>query len=131
MAQRMVVQLDCDIDNKSGADVETVIFGYDGTSYELELCAKHRKKLADALTQLVASARKVSAPRGRTVTKTRSRPASQRAQNGEIRAWAAAKGIKVSERGRIAADVIAQYNAASNGSKAVVTPKFKDGTAAL
>ncbi len=127
MAQRVVVQLDCDVDGKSGADVETVSFGYEGTSYELELCAKHRQKLADALTELVGSARRVGAPKGR-VTKARSRPASQRAENGEIRAWAAANGIKVSERGRIAADVIEKYRAGSNGSKTVVTPKFS-GTA--
>jgi hypothetical protein len=133
MAQRVVVQLDCDMDNKSGADVETVVFGFEGTSYELELCGKHRKKLADALTELIASARKASMPRTRAATaKARTRPASRREENGEIRAWAAASGIKVSERGRIAADVIAQYNAASNGrGKAITTPKFKDGSAAL
>ena len=45
MAQRVVVQLGCDMDNKSGADVETVTFGFQGTNYELELCAKHRKSL--------------------------------------------------------------------------------------
>lgn len=129
MAQRVVVQLDCDVDGKSGSDVETVSFGYEGTSYELELCGKHRKSLDAVLNELVASARKVvGASRGRTVAKTRSRPASQRAENGEIRAWAAANGIKVSERGRIAADVIEKYRAGSNGGKTVVTPKF-GGTA--
>ena len=89
MAQRVVVQLDCDVDGKSGADVETVSFGYEGTSYQLELCGKHRKKLADALTELVGSARKVTSSRGRTTAKLA--PASQRDENAEIRAWAAAR----------------------------------------
>ena len=71
MAQRVVVQLDCDVDGKSGSDVETVSFGYEGTSYELELCGKHRKSLDAVLNELVASARKVvGASRGRTVAKT-------------------------------------------------------------
>lgn len=128
MAQRVVVQLDCDMDNKSGADVETVAFGYEGTSYELELCSKHRKTLEDALAELAGSARRVTAHKRST---PRSKPARHTDENAEIRRWAAANGIKVSERGRIAADVRAKYHAPDGKSKAVTTPKFKDGTAAL
>lgn len=135
MAQRVIVQLDCDMDNKSGADVETVAFSFQGTNYELELCAKHRKNLHAALSDLVGSARRVSATR-RSPAKARQPRASQHEENAEIRAWATANGLKVSERGRIAADVIEQFNArgSKNGSangKAVVVPAFKDGSTSL
>jgi len=135
MAQRVVVQLDCDMDNKSGADVETVTFGFQGTNYELELCAKHRKNLETALSDLVGSARRVSGTR-RSPSKARQPRASQREENAEIRAWATTHGLKVSERGRIAADVIEQFNAreSENGSrngKTVVVPAFKDGSTSL
>lgn len=135
MAQRVVVQLDCDMDNKSGADVETVAFGYQGTNYELELCAKHRKNLDAALNELVGSARRVSATR-RSSAKPRQPRANQREENAEIRAWATANSLKVSERGRIAADVIEQFHAqgSKNGSKngkTVVVPAFKDGSTSL
>src|ERR1700722_13332110 len=118
MAQRVIVQLDCDMDNKSGADVETVTFGFQGTNYELELCAKHRKNFDATLRDLVGSARRVSAAR-RAPSKVRHPRASQREENADIRAWATANGLKVSERGRIAADVIEQFNAreSRNGSK--------------
>jgi Lsr2 len=135
MAQRVIVQLDCDIDNESGADVETVTFGFQGTNYELELCAKHRKNFDAMLNELVGSARRISAAR-RSPAKARQPRASQREENAEIRAWAMASGLKVSERGRIAADVIEQFNArgSNNGSKngkTVIVPAFKDGSTSL
>lgn len=135
MAQRVVVQLDCDMDNKSGADVQTVTFGFQGANYELELCAKHRKNFEATLNELIGSARKVSATR-RSPSKAGQPRASRREENAEIRAWATANGLKVSERGRIAADVIEQFNArgSRNGSKngqTVVVPAFKDGSTSL
>lgn len=135
MAQRVVVQLECDMDNKSGADVETVSFGFQGTNYELELCAKHRQNLAAALHELAGSARRVIATR-RSPDRARQPRTSQRKENAEIRAWATANGLKVSERGRIAADVIEQFKArgSKNGSKngkTVIIPAFKDGSTSL
>lgn len=128
MAQRVVLQLDCDMDSKSGADVETRVFGYQGSSYELELCGKHRKALDEALSQLAASGRKVSTQRTRAVAR---KPATVRSKdNAEIRAWAATNGIKVSGRGRISADVIDKFRASSN-ARTVVIPKFADGSSSL
>jgi hypothetical protein len=133
MAQRVVVQLDCDMDRKSGKDVETVSFGYQGDTYELELCSKHQKLLHDLISSLVPSARKISASRPRNGGRTASKR-SNREENAAIRAWAQRNGIKVSERGRIAADVIEQFHTrgSENGSKngrTVVVPAFKDGSA--
>jgi hypothetical protein len=107
MAQRVVIELACDVDEQSSADVKTVSFGYQGENYELELCAQHQKPLDKVMTQLVPHSRRVTARRS---TRGR-RPASSRQESTEIRTWAKANGIKVSDRGRIAADVLAQYHA--------------------
>jgi hypothetical protein len=107
-----------DLDGSS-AD-ETVTFALDGTSYEIDLSKGNAKKLRDAVSSYVGSARKVGGgrvgrPRGRV---GRPRAAATAAASGaaptsEIRAWAKAKGLKVNERGRIPADVIAKYEAAN------------------
>jgi Lsr2 len=129
MAQRQLVQLGCDLENgKVTSSVQTVTFGYGGGTYELELCARHRKPLAELLTELVESGRKVGSPRSRS--RAQQRPVSDREENAEIRAWAAANGIKVSERGRIAANVIELYHhrEETGGKKVVTLPAFRDGT---
>jgi hypothetical protein len=51
----------------------------------------------------------VGRPRGRT---GRRAAAGSQAPTSDIRAWARSKGIKVNERGRISADVVAKYEAA-------------------
>jgi hypothetical protein len=105
-----------DLDGSS-AD-ETVTFALDGTSYEIDLSKGNAKKLREAVGSYVASGRKVGAgragrPRGR-VGRTRAAAASSGATpTPEIRAWARAKGLKVNERGRIPADVIAKFEAAN------------------
>jgi hypothetical protein len=105
-----------DIDGSS-AD-ETVTFALDGTSYEIDLSKGNAKKLRDAVGSYVGSARKVGGgrvgrPRGRAGRPRAVAAASGGAATSEIRAWAKAKGLKVNERGRIPADVIAKYEAAS------------------
>jgi Lsr2 len=104
MAMRMSVVTSDDLDGTS--DAETVTFGLNGTVYEIDLAAKNRAKLEKALAPFIAAGRRVSA-RSR-------RPASRRASgpdNAAIRAWAKSEGLKVSERGRISADIISQYEA--------------------
>ena len=57
MAQKIAVQIECDVPEAHKGDVETVSFGYNGDTYELELCAKHRaplNKLMDTLVPLAS-----------------------------------------------------------------------------
>jgi hypothetical protein len=105
VAQRTQVLYVDDID---GSDAEgTVRFGFDGTDYEIDLNKKHAEQLAEAIGPFVAAARKVPSSR---------RPArgvrAGRHNLSDVRAWARDQGIKISERGRIPADVLAKYNAA-------------------
>jgi hypothetical protein len=111
MARSVQVQLLDDIDG-SKAD-ETLTYGLDGTSYEIDLSAQHAEKLRTSLAKFILKSRRTG--RGR-VTATRGRsgvaPArSDRAQNQAIRDWAKSKGVAVSDRGRIPASVIEQYDA--------------------
>ena len=70
MAQRVHIVLEDDVDG-SEAD-ETVIFGLDGSSYEIDLSAKNAAKLRDALAVYVAAARRVSGRSGRKAGRGRS-----------------------------------------------------------
>lgn len=106
MARHMQVILVDDIDGET-AD-ETVAFGLDGVDYQIDLSEDNAAALRDALATYVGSARRVGRKRG---VKT----GAGRAASGDtaaIRAWATENGIAVSKRGRISADVVAQYEAA-------------------
>jgi hypothetical protein len=110
MARRTEVTLIDDIDG--GKADETVKFGLDGTLYEIDLNSKHADKLRSALERYVTHARRVG--RGQVVATGRGRIAataarSDREQNQAIRDWAKAKGLDVSDRGRIPANIVEQY----------------------
>lgn len=105
MAQRTQILYVDDID---GSDAEgTVRFGIDGAEYEIDLNKKHADNLAEAIRPYIDVARKVSSSRRAA---RGSRPA--RHDQSDVRAWARAQGLKVSDRGRIPADVLARYESA-------------------
>jgi Lsr2 len=113
VAQKVQVLLVDDLDG--GEAVETVIFALDGTSYEIDLSKKNASSLRDALAKYVGSARRVSragAGRAGGGRARRSSAAIDRDQAAAIRAWAKKQGLKVSDRGRIPANIIEQYNEA-------------------
>jgi len=109
MAQRVHVVLEDDLDG-SGAD-ETVTFGIDGTSYEIDLTSKNATKLRDALAPYVASGRRLGRSTSRRTGARRS-TGSAGAGPADIRDWGRANGFQVSERGRVSAEVRAAYEAA-------------------
>jgi hypothetical protein len=111
MAQKHIVQLIDDIDG--GTAAETVRFGLDGTSYDIDLSAKNAASLREAMAPFVAGARKMGRP-GRPVGSGRrpGRPArTDREQTQAIREWARKNGHKVGEKGRIPAVVVEAYHA--------------------
>lgn len=114
MAQKVQVLLEDDLDG-SAAD-ESVKFGLDGVSYEIDLSSKNAKKLREAIADYVESARRVGGrqTRGRAARSSgRSSGGASRsskADTAEIRAWAKQQGYDVSDRGRIPADVIDAYH---------------------
>src|SRR3954467_10545068 len=73
MAQRTVVQLVDDIDGTQIADNqgETVTFGLDGATYEIDLTDQNAKQLRDAVQIYVANGRRVGGGRGRPAASSR------------------------------------------------------------
>lgn len=108
MAQRVNIILVDDID---GGDAdETVTFGLDGSTYEIDLSSKNAAKLRDAVAPYVGHARKVTGRRsagGRRAAGAGNGPSAR-----EIREWARANGWNLSDRGRVAAEVRQAYEAA-------------------
>ena len=107
MAQKVQVLLVDDLDG--GPADETVTFGLDGVSYEIDLTSANAAALRDAFGPWVGHAREVG---GRSQRATSPRSRSSRGDAQAIRDWAKAHGHKVSERGRISAEVKAAYEAA-------------------
>ena len=106
MAQRVNIVLEDDIDG--GDAVETVMFGLDGVTYEIDLSDKNAARLRDSLTKYVSSARR---------TTSRARRSSRRGSSGpstaQIREWARSSGHEVSDRGRISGEIREAYDAAN------------------
>ncbi|MEU3269873.1 Lsr2 family protein [Saccharomonospora sp. NPDC006951] len=113
MAQQVLVSLVDDLDG-SEAD-ETIEFGLDGVSYEIDLSADNAEELRDALAQYVEHARRSGGRKrasgkrtnGQVVTRS---SAADREQNQAIRAWARKNGFEISERGRIPSEVTDAYH---------------------
>lgn len=116
MGQRIEVVLTCDLHDGDVPAEETVTFAVDGTTYAFELCADHLGEFRDTLGRYVAAARRADQPR-----RGRRRAAESGASRGrrgptdlsEVRAWARSQCYKVSDRGRISAEVQEAYEAAN------------------
>jgi hypothetical protein len=105
-----IVTLTDDLDGTK-AD-RTVAFSFEGANYEIELSKRNAGALEKALQPYITAARKV-----RASATTRSRTAGTGTRNtrsdpADVRAWAKANGITVSERGRVAQTVQDAYEAA-------------------
>ena len=106
MSQITNVKLLDDLDGTKAT--ETVSFGVDGVGYEIDLSAKNAKALRKVLAEFVTAGRHIK------VTPASNGRASSRARaNGPdaavIRAWAHENDVPVSVRGRVSAEVRAQY----------------------
>ncbi|WP_174186476.1 histone-like nucleoid-structuring protein Lsr2 [Nocardia barduliensis] len=109
MARKVTVELVDDYDGKSKAE-ETVVFGLDGTTYEIDLSVLNASTLRGLFEQWTPHARKAGRiPKGKSMA----RSATSREQIPAIREWARRNGYEVSSRGRIQADIIEAYKKAS------------------
>ncbi|GAA2723913.1 MULTISPECIES: Lsr2 family protein [Streptomyces] len=104
MAQRVVVTLSDDIDG--GEAAETVIFGIDGKSYEIDLNEDNAERLRDIFAPYKEAARRQSRS-GRAYRRTAVAP-----DPAAVRAWARSRGMEVPPRGRIPKAVYEAFNAA-------------------
>jgi hypothetical protein len=112
MAQKVNIVLVDDLDGSEAT--ETVTFGLDGTTYEIDLNDANAAALREALSGYVGHARKISggSRRGRRAGSSSSSSSSSSSNTKDVREWAKAQGMEVSERGRISAEVQRAYDAA-------------------
>lgn len=111
MAQRVQIILEDDYDGTE-AD-QTVTFGLDGAEYEIDLSAKNASALRDSLAPWVTKARRTGGRRRRAgATSNGSSGSGGGVSTNEVRAWAQDQGMKVSARGRVAAEVMEAYRKA-------------------
>jgi Lsr2 len=102
------------IDDLDGSEAEgTVLFGLGGTHYEIDLSTEHAKELRTALARYIEAGRRVTGTARRAGQTGRKAPGNG-VSNTEARVWAKAQGLEVKERGRVPADIIAQYQAAAS-----------------
>jgi hypothetical protein len=110
VAQRTQVILEDDLDG--GSADQTVQFGINGITYEIDVSNANAAKLDSALQPFIKVSRQISGGRSSSkravATNTKTDPEQLKA----IRAWAKGKGHKVSDRGRISANIVAAYEAA-------------------
>jgi hypothetical protein len=110
MAQKVQTIFIDDLDGSQAGG--TVRFGLDGTDYEIDLNAEHAQQLRDALARYVGAARRVSGT-GRRPSRTGRRPQANGLNTTEVREWAKAQGIDVKDRGRVPAELIVKFKAAT------------------
>lgn len=114
MAKKIQTLLVCDLHVEEVEGEETIVFGLDGSSYEIDVCAEHAEDLRESFAPFVGAARRA----GRTPVPTRrttraSRPAADSGVDvPAVREWARKNGHTVSERGRLSATIIDAYNKA-------------------
>lgn len=101
------------VDDLDGSEAEgTVRFGLDGAEYEIDLNAEHTQALRDALARYVQAARRAGVGRRRSARGRRTAPANG-LNTMEVREWAKAQGIEVKDRGRVPAELVVKFKAAT------------------
>jgi hypothetical protein len=101
------------IDDLDGSDAEgAVLFGLDGTQYEIDLSTEHARELRAALGRYIEAGRSVTSTARRAGPSGRQTDANG-TSNTAVRTWAKAQGIEVKDRGRIPAGILAQYRVAA------------------
>ena len=120
------------IDDRDGSAAdETVDFGLDGITYQIDLSTKNASELRELLLPYTSAARKTGRggiARSRVVAGAEPRPvrsAADRDRLTAIRQWGKANGYSISDRGRIPQDVVEAFDAAQDVAAADATAPAK------
>jgi Lsr2 len=99
------------IDDIDGTEAQgTVRFALDGADYEIDLNAKHAAALRRTLAKYIEGARRSSA---RRPARSGRRASASGVNTTEVREWAKAQGIEVKDRGRVPAELVVRFKAAT------------------
>ncbi len=116
MARKTIVTLVDDLTGEAAEDISTVEFAVDGMTYELDLTDENSAKLRGTLSPVYQSRSKNrrSTPRPNHQEQRQHRRLQPR--NAEIdRAWAKQNGHRVSDRGRLSAEILQAWQSAQAG----------------
>jgi uncharacterized membrane protein len=114
VARELIERLIDDLDGGDAA--ETVTFGLDGATYEIDLSKKSAAAFRKSLDRYVNAARRTTAsgrsPRRKAAPSTNGSKAKRGYDIARLREWADANKVKVPTRGRIPQAVVDQYKQA-------------------
>ena len=91
----------------------TVRFGLDGTEYEIDLSANNADALRNAVARYVDAARRAPGAAARRPGRSGRRASANGFNTTEVREWAKAQGIEVKDRGRVPAELVVKFKAAT------------------
>ncbi len=101
------------IDDIDGGEAEgTVRFGLDGMDYEIDLSTKNAAALRKALAKYVDAARRAPGA-SRRPSRNGRRASNGAADSTAVRVWAKSQGIEVKDRGRVPAELVEKFKAAT------------------
>jgi hypothetical protein len=115
VAQKVVSTLVDDLDGS--AATETVTFGLDGVTYEIDLTEEHANQLREGIATFVENGRRTGGRmlRGRHLVTSngagRSRTGNEPGA-AQVREWAKKKRKPINDRGRVPQSLIDEYKAA-------------------
>ncbi|QIS07422.1 Lsr2 family protein [Nocardia brasiliensis] len=92
---------------------ETVSFSLDGVDYHIDLSRTNAHRLRATFQAWIQSARRVGAANNSGATEDSSQG---RRDTFEIRIWARKHGMPISNKGRIATDIMAAFNQANDST---------------
>lgn len=113
VAQRTTVVLTDDV--TGGEATETVQFGLEGVSYEIDLNAANAERMRRAVELYVENGRRLGGRRSAGTSPAAAASASSPSSGEDavdstaVRAWARENGVEVSDRGRLKAEVVQQF----------------------
>lgn len=105
MARKTTVELVDDLTGEVASD--TVQFGIDGVSYEIDLTDENAEKLRDSLRVWVEKSRRIGGRKRPGGVGGSARPNDA----AKVREWARENGYEVPDRGRIPAEIREAYEA--------------------
>ncbi|MFD8494873.1 Lsr2 family protein [Amycolatopsis sp. NPDC059657] len=125
MAQKVLVEMIDDLDGETAT--QTVPFGLDGVTYEIDLSDTNATRLREALARFVDAGTRTGGRKIRLATGQTASVSSQldREKSRRIREWALAQGYEVSARGRLAGEIVDAYETAQAAPVVVEKPAVK------
>lgn len=111
MATKETVTFIDDLDGITEEDVQTVEFGLDGVTFEIDLSQENRDRLRASVEEFVDAARRTGGRIKRGTVSGTGPAKTDPEQNAAMRDWARKNGFTISDRGRISGEIQDAYQA--------------------